>query len=82
VKDAFTQPGIQGVRVYVAPIDDKPRGADDAVGFEIQITATSTPSAQQPAQPVVIIYDVLVARRTRAHELRVREPHRPAARGG
>jgi hypothetical protein len=62
VKDSFVQPGIQGVRVYVAPIDDTPRGADDAVGFEVEITATSTPTAQQPAQTVVIIYDVLVAR--------------------
>ena len=66
VKDAFTQPGIQGVRVYVTPIDDTPRGADDAVGFEVEITATSTPTAQQAAQTVVIVYDVLVARVGRA----------------
>jgi hypothetical protein len=66
VKEAFTQPGIQGVRVYVAPIDDTPRGADDAVGFEIEITATSAPTAQQASQSVVIVYDVLVARVGRA----------------
>jgi hypothetical protein len=66
VKKAFTQPGIQGARVYVAPVDDTPRGADDAVGFEIEITATTAPSAQQPAQTVVIVYDVLVARVGRA----------------
>jgi hypothetical protein len=66
MKDAFTQPGIQGVRVYVAPIDDAPRGADEAAGFEIEITATSAPSAQQPAQTAVIVYDVLVARVGRA----------------
>jgi hypothetical protein len=66
VKEAFTQPGIQGVRVYVAPIDDTPRGADDAVGFEIEITATSAPTAQQASQTVVIVYDVLVARVGRA----------------
>jgi hypothetical protein len=66
VKDAFTRTGIQGVRVYVAPVDDTPRGADDAVGFEVEITATTTPSAQQAAQTVVIVYDVLVARVGRA----------------
>ena len=66
VKDAFTQPGIQGARVYVTPIDSTPRGADDAVGFEVEITATSTPTAQQPSQIVVIVYDVLVARVGRA----------------
>jgi hypothetical protein len=66
VKKAFTQTGIQGVRAYVAPIDDTPRGADDAVGFEVQITATTTPTAQQPSQTVVIVYDVLVARVGRA----------------
>jgi len=65
-KDAFTQPGIQGVRVYVTPIDDRPRGADDAVGFEVEITATTTPTAPQPAQTVVIVYDVMVARVGRA----------------
>jgi hypothetical protein len=36
------------------------------VGFEIEITATTAPSAQQPAQTVVIVYDVLVARVGRA----------------
>ena len=66
VKDAVTQPGIQNVRVYVTPIDDTPRGADDAVGFDVEITATSTPTAQRPAQTVVIVYDVLVARVGRA----------------
>jgi hypothetical protein len=66
MKDAFTQPGIQGVRVYVAPVDDTPRGADDAVGFEIEITATTTPSTTQPAQTVVIVYDTLVVRVGRA----------------
>ena len=66
MKEAFTRPGIQGVRVYVAPIDDAPRGADDAAGFEVEITATSAPTAQQPAQTVVVIYDVLVARVGRA----------------
>ena len=66
VKKAFTQTGIQGVRAYVAPIDDTPRGADDAVGFEVQITATTTPTAQQPSQTVVIVYDVLLARVGRA----------------
>jgi len=66
VKDAFTQPGIQGLRVYVTPTDDTPRGADDAVGFEIEITATPGSTAQKPAQTVVIIYDVLVARVGRA----------------
>ena len=66
MKDSFTQPGIQGVRVYVAPVDDTPRGADDAVGFEIEITATTTPSTPQPAQTVVIVYDTLVVRVGRA----------------
>ena len=66
VKKAFTRTGIQGVRVYVAPIDDTPRGADDAAGFEIQITATTSPTPQQPSQTVVIVYDVLVARVGRA----------------
>jgi len=65
VKEAFIS-GFQGVRVYVAPIDDTPRGADDAVGFEVEITATSVPSAQQPATTVVIVYDVLIARVGRA----------------
>jgi hypothetical protein len=65
VKEAFAT-GFQGVRVYVAPIDDTPRGADDAVGFEVEITATSVPSAQQPAQTIVIVYDVLIARVGRA----------------
>ena len=62
MKDTFAQPGIQGVRVYVAPMNDTPRGADDAVGFEIQITATDTSSAQT----LVIIYDTLVVRVGRA----------------
>ena len=66
VKKAFTRDGIQGARVYVAPIDDTPRGADDAVGFEVEITATSTPTAQQPAQTIVVVYDVMVARVGRA----------------
>jgi hypothetical protein len=66
MKDAFTKPGIQGVRVYVAPVDDTPRGADDAVGFEIEITATTTTSAPQPTQTVVIVYDTLVVRVGRA----------------
>jgi hypothetical protein len=66
VKDAFTRPGIENVRVYVTPIDDTPRGADDAVGFEVAITAASTPTAQQTARTVVIVYDVLVARVGRA----------------
>jgi hypothetical protein len=66
MKDAFTRPGIQGARVYVAPMDDTPRAADDAVGFEIQITATAAATAQQPAQTVVVIYDVVVARVGRA----------------
>ena len=68
VKGAFLQPstGIQEVRVYVAPIDDTPRGADDAAGFEVEITATSAPTTQQPAETVVIIYDVLIARVGRA----------------
>ncbi len=65
VKEAFMT-GYQAVRVYVAPIDDTPRGADDAVGFEVEITATSVPSAQEPAQTVVIVYDVLIARVGRA----------------
>ena len=66
VKDAFAQPGIQGARVYVAPVDDTPRGADDAVGFEVEITVTTAPTAQASAQTAVIIYDVLVARVGRA----------------
>jgi hypothetical protein len=66
VKEAFTRDGIQGVRVYVAPVDDIPRGSDDAVGFEVEITATTAPSAQQASQTVVIVYDVLVARVGRA----------------
>jgi hypothetical protein len=66
VKDAFTKPGIQAVRVYVTPNDYTPRGADEAVAFEVEITATSTPAAQQSAQTVVIVYDVLVARVGRA----------------
>jgi hypothetical protein len=66
VKKAFTQTGIQSVRVYVSPIDDTPRGADDAVGFEVEITATSTPTAQQTPQTIVVVYDVLIARVGRA----------------
>jgi hypothetical protein len=66
VKEAFTQPGIQGVRVYAAPVDDTPRGADDAVGFEVEISVTTTPTAQASAETVVIIYDLLVARVGRA----------------
>jgi hypothetical protein len=66
VKEAFARPGIQGVRVYVAPVDDTPRGADDAVGFEVEVTATTAPSAQQASQTVVIVYDMLVARVGRA----------------
>jgi hypothetical protein len=36
------------------------------VGFEVEITATTAPSAQQASQTVVIVYDVLVARVGRA----------------
>ena len=66
MKDDFTEPAFQSTRVYVTPVDHTPRGADDAVGFEIQVTATQAAVAPQPAQTVVIIYDVLVARVGRA----------------
>jgi len=66
MKDAFAEPRFQGTRVYVTPVDDTPRGADDAVGFEVEITATTTPSAQQPAPTLVIVSDVLVVRVGRA----------------
>ena len=66
VKVAFTDPSIQGVRVYVTPNEDTPRGADDAVGFEVEITATTVPTTQQAAQSIVFIVDVLVARVGRA----------------
>lgn len=66
MKVAFTSPQIANVRVYVTPSDDTPRGADEAANFEIEVTITTTATAQQPAQTGVLIYDLMVARVGRA----------------
>jgi hypothetical protein len=63
---ALTQANFAAVRVYVTPTDDVPSGADDAAGFDIQITVTSAATPGQPAQTEVIYQDYVFVRVGRA----------------
>jgi hypothetical protein len=66
MKEAFSIPSIASARVYVTPTETTPRGADEAVGFQIQVTATTVPTAQKPAETAEINLDLLIARVGRA----------------
>jgi len=63
---SLTGGGFSGVRVYVTPSDDVPPGADDATGFDVQITVTSAATAGQPAQTAVLYQDLVIVRIGRA----------------
>jgi hypothetical protein len=57
---------FSSVRVYVTPTDDVPSGADDAAGFEIQVTVTAPATAGKPPQTAVLHQDLVVVRVGRA----------------
>jgi hypothetical protein len=66
MKAAFAIPSIASLRVYVTPSNATPPGADEAAGFQVQLTATTVPTAQEPARTAVIHLDLLIARVGRA----------------
>jgi hypothetical protein len=66
MKEAYSIPTIASLRVYVTPTDTTPRGSDEAVGFQIEVTATTVPTVQRPAETAEINLDLLIARVGRA----------------
>lgn len=65
-ESSLTDAGFTAVGVYVTPIDTVPPGADDAAGFEVEITVTAPATAGRPAQTAVMYQDLLVIRVGRA----------------
>ena len=66
VKSSFANPDISSLRVNVSPTTTTPQGADEAAGFDIQVTATNAATAGQPAQTIVLYYDIVFVRVGRA----------------
>lgn len=63
---SLTDGGFASVNVYVTPSDDVPPGADDAAGFDIQITVTSVATAGRPSETAVLYQDLVIVRVGRA----------------
>ena len=63
---ALTDAGYTAVSVYATPSTDVPAGADDAAGFDLQITLTSAGVTGRPDVTAVIYEDVVVVRVGRA----------------
>lgn len=66
VVDAFSGPGLELLGVDVYPVATTPGGANEAAGFDMQVTVTATPAAGQPAQTLVLYWDLVVVRVGRA----------------
>jgi len=66
VKSSFADPGISSLRVNVSPTTTTPQGADEAAGFDVQVTATNAATTGQPAQTIVLYYDIVFVRVGRA----------------
>jgi hypothetical protein len=62
----LTDAGYTAVSVYVTPSTDVPAGADEAAGFNMQITVTSAVLSGRPDVTAVIYEDVVVVRVGRA----------------